>query len=283
MSKSYNKIRQDYHQYLKNKKIVQELFSFFSGINKLNDPIEIEEKNQNAKLKKVSLINCNDTIAPNKASRNEQKEGIERIWRINLEQSVGGFTTGEKTTEIALLILKKKEAEYKLYVIFIELKSTLKIKEAPKPKRDKKRSNSKLSSKNSRANLQSNSQKETPPKAGELRSIADKFKGSMNRMYMLLTLNNHKNSDMGFQNDKISIDFKGLVFYNTKLIDESKLENKRDRQMYRILKKEERLLSCDTILDAKDKITIAFIQNKEPKSEEIEIEFQEILEQLNII
>ncbi|MEM9542190.1 MAG: hypothetical protein AAGA60_22195 [Cyanobacteria bacterium P01_E01_bin.42] len=270
-SYKYEFVRNSFYDFLQDERdrIIEELFNYCSDLNDLARPIEIGEdknKGKTGKLQKVSIIDCQDVIDRNVLSDNNLKKGIERIWRINLEKEVKGsegFKTSAKTTEIALLILKKRRSsKYTLYVILIELKTQLTIKEFTESRR----------------------KKDKDEKAGQLRAIAEKFRCSINRMCMLLTLNNHKNPTRGFANDDISIEFKGVIFYNTSSIDESKIEkNSDDEKMYRILQRENNLLTLKTILDRKDKMEIRFFRNKNTKLESMSIEFQEILEQLNII
>ncbi|MBP0016452.1 MAG: hypothetical protein J7647_02710 [Cyanobacteria bacterium SBLK] len=266
--KNYDSIRQKFYKFLREQEIIIELCDFSNGCNDLNEPIEIEEKKNRNKNKKNTTKLQKVIIADRNCILDSQPD-IERIWRIELEKEIKGlegFKTEAKTTEIALLILKKRRTKegtrkYTLYIILIELKTTLTIKES----------------------LESRSRK-IKDKAGDLGSIANKFRCSMNRMYMLLTLNDHRNSNQGFQKDDIDIEFKGLIFYNTDSIDESKIEeNSYDRQMYKILKQEDNLLRFQTLLYPEDKIAIEFIKNQDSKPKSMSIEFQEILEKLNII
>ena len=124
----------------------------------LNEQIEVEEtKAKKSKLKKVCIENLDYS---------EPKSKVIKIWRVNLEKESAGISTKGKTTEIALLILQKypESSNYRLNVILIELKESIQPKETSKKTRD-----------------------------STLEEIEQKIRDSLNRIYMLLTLNNHKN------------------------------------------------------------------------------------------
>ncbi|ALB41771.1 MULTISPECIES: hypothetical protein [unclassified Anabaena] len=88
-----------------------------------NDQIEVEEKNSDAKLKKVSIEELNYS---------DDKSKVDRIWKINLEKEIFGISTKDKTPECAILVLQKYESSYKLNIILIELKSSISNKDLGK-------------------------------------------------------------------------------------------------------------------------------------------------------
>jgi hypothetical protein len=88
-----------------------------------NDQIEVEEKNSEAKLKKVSIEELNYS---------DDKSKVDRIWKINLEKEIFGISTKDKTPECAILVLQKYESSYKLNILLIELKSSISNKDLGK-------------------------------------------------------------------------------------------------------------------------------------------------------
>ncbi len=193
----------------------------------LNEQIEVEEtKAKKSKLKKVCIENLDYS---------DEKSKVIKIWRVNLEKEYYGISTVGKTTEIALLVLQQyfENSNYRLSIILIELKESLQPKETSKKTRD-----------------------------STLEEIEQKIRDSMNRMYMLLTLNNHSNSKKGYQNSTISIAFKAAIFYNR-----DEMKNKDDgTESYKILNnlKTNKLVTCSTILRQQDKSKIYFFP-KQPR------------------
>lgn len=187
--------------------------------------IGIKERNEKAKLKQVKITELN---YPN------EKFKIEKIWRINLEEEIFGISTRYKTTEVALLVLQKhlESNSYRLNIILIEMKSSLQLK------------------KNQLGEIKSSS----------IEDIHEKFRNTMNRMYMLLTLNNYGNPDKNYNLSSIYINFKGAIFYGRNEIKEADIRNDNEQTFYDILegKIEEKrnLLTCSTILSDNDKIKV---------------------------
>ena len=175
-SLSLSSIRNELHVFLEKEKIVREIQDNF---------VEILEKNTNASLKSVKITNL---YAPIIGDTNRA-----RIWRVDLEKLTNsknqGFSITGKTTEIALLILAKREVNLTLYVCLIELKSSL------RPDEKNKKTWSCLD------------------------DVADKFQSSINKICLLLTLNNHDNPLQGYAHQNINVIFKGLLFYNKDNID----------------------------------------------------------------
>jgi len=89
-----------------------------------NDQIEVEEKSDDAKLKKVSIEELNYS---------DDKSKVDRIWKINLEKEIEkeifGISAKNKTPECAILVLQKYESSYKLNILLIELKSSISNKD----------------------------------------------------------------------------------------------------------------------------------------------------------
>ena len=198
----------------------------------LNEQIEVEEtKAKKSKLKKVCIENLDYS---------DSKSKVIKIWRVNLEKEYYGISTIGKTTEIALLVLQYfLKGSYRLNIILIELKESLQPKE-------------------------------TNPKTrySTLQDIKEKIKHSMNRMYMLLTLNNHENLEKGYQNNTLYIQFKAAIFYNR-----NEIKNQEDANdatdLYEILNKPNinKLIGCSTILSDPDKISVEFFP-KQPSDAE---------------
>ena len=95
-SLSLSSIRNELHVFLEKEKIVREI---------QDDFVEILEKNTNASLKSVKITNLYDSIIGN--------TNRARIWRVDLEKLTNSenqvFSITGKTTEIALLVLAKRE------------------------------------------------------------------------------------------------------------------------------------------------------------------------------
>jgi hypothetical protein len=180
-SLSLSSIRNELHIFLEKEKIVREI---------QDDFVEILEKNTNASLKSVKITNLYDPIIGDTNSA--------RIWRVDLEELTNSKNQGSKnqrfsitgkTTEIALLVLTKRGVNLTLYVCLIELKSSL------RPDEKNKKTWSCLD------------------------DVADKFQSSINKICLLLTLNNYDNPLQGYANQNINVIFKGLLFYNKDNID----------------------------------------------------------------
>ncbi|MFM7367408.1 MAG: hypothetical protein ACKO2Z_06315, partial [Sphaerospermopsis kisseleviana] len=141
----------------------------------------------------------------------DAKFKVERIWKINLEKPIPGIATSSKTTECAVLVLKKYESSYRLNILLIELKSSIDNK--------------------------------------ELERISEKFSCAMSRVYMLLVLNNHLNPKQGYHEEEIYIDFKGILFYQT-FSERKKLEENKYSKFSEIITSDNKsgTLICQTIL-----------------------------------
>jgi hypothetical protein len=104
-------LRNELHGKLAEKQFIEEV---------TNDQIEVEEKNDDAKLKKVSIEELNYS---------DDKSKVDRIWKINLEKEIFGISTKDKTPECAILVLQKYESSYKLNILLVELKSSISNKD----------------------------------------------------------------------------------------------------------------------------------------------------------
>jgi len=213
-----------------------------------DDFVEILEKNDNASLKSVKITSLYTSKA--------------KIWRINLEKLTNnssknqGFSVTGKTTETALLVLTKRNVDLTLYICLIELKSSLR----PDEKHRKKWSC--------------------------LDDVAEKFQSSINKICLLLTLNNHDNPLQGYANQNIHVIFKGLLFYNKDNIDRTSpiLQQSSESLGANLLaildcQKQQSLstLSVTTMLDNINKIEIKFFKNPNEDADEIEVSIQDLL------
>jgi hypothetical protein len=81
-----------------------------------DDIIEISERNDKAKLKKIVI---------NELNYSDDKSTVIRIWKIDLEKDLLGIATSAKKTECAILVLQRYESSDRLNVFLIELKSSL--------------------------------------------------------------------------------------------------------------------------------------------------------------
>jgi hypothetical protein len=247
-SLSLSSIRNELHIFLEKEKIVREI---------QDDLVEILEENTNASLKSVKITNL---YAPIMSNTNKAK-----IWCINLEKLINsknkGFSFTGKTTETALLILIEEEANLKLYVCLIELKSSLR----PDEKNNKKWSC--------------------------LDDVADKFQSSINKICLLLTLNNHDNPLQGYTNQNIHVVFQGVLFYNKDNIDRNspiiqELAESLGTNLLAILDSQKNespsMLSVTTMLDNINKIEIKFFKNnyQDPNSYDTEDTIELMLEEL---
>lgn len=207
-SKSPFLLRNEFHKALAKEGIIEEILVDDEGC------IEVEEKSETAKLKKVEI---------NELNYSDRKSKVERIWRVNLEKEIPGISTGSKTTEVALLVLQKfSERNYKLNVILIELKSSL--------------------------------------QNSSLVEIKEKLRATTNRMYMLMSLNNHANPERGYDFATINLNLKAAIFYNKNNTQPDKIREEDEVEVYNILSKTTRsgLLFCSTLLNYDDKIEIKF-------------------------
>ncbi|WP_375559754.1 hypothetical protein ACE193_18775 [Bernardetia sp. OM2101] len=154
---------------------------------------------------------------------------IKAIWRVNLEQEIDGISTKNyfRTPEIALLILTHQEGHSTsiLHVVFIELKKS----------------------------LQDSKEEGRTYKQSTLKSCEEKFTAAMNRMYMLLSLNEH-NNDPNYS-VSIILNFKGVICY----INDNTTRND-NTQLYPILRLTARnnIIDCKTIFGDNDKMKVAF-------------------------
>ncbi|MBP0016115.1 MAG: hypothetical protein J7647_01005 [Cyanobacteria bacterium SBLK] len=168
---------------------------------------------------------------------NFDKFKVEKIWKINLEKDLQGISTSHKTPECAICILQKykneEEISYTLRILLIELKSSLDNE--------------------------------------ELKKIEDKFRYGMSRLYMLLVLNNHLNPIKGYNEEIITIDFRGILFFNNK----NRL-NVDDSKFYKILHtpSSQGKLIFTTLLRGKDQLNIKCFENI---NSEITIDLKDLL------
>ncbi len=197
MSKSNSKkeifsLRQEFHQALEKQGFIQEISPT------QDEYIEIQETNK-SDLKKV-VINYLQ-LSP-KNDKNISTE-VDKIWVINLEKELPGISASGKTPEKAILVLQRKVDDagkilnYHLQICLVELKASLQAKK---------------------------------DKESTLKQLAGKFQSGMNRIYMLLTLNNYANPQKNYQDTEIFVHFRGIIFYNRNEIKDSDIakENQRD-------------------------------------------------------
>ncbi len=227
-------VRNEFHSALAKEKLVEEILLVD------NEFIEIrEEREKTPSLKLVKITEL---------SYVDQKSKVEKIWRVNLEKQIPGISTSGKTTEVALLVLQKylESNTYRLNIILIELKSS----------------------------LQSRKTKSGKILSSSLEEIQEKFRDTMNRMYMLLTLNNHGNQNRSYSHASIHIDFKAGVFFNRNEIKEYDIEN--EQIFYDIFKGKKDLLTCSTILSDNDKIKVKFFSGMDARGN-ITIKMEDLL------
>ena len=251
MSKSNSKkeifsLRQEFHQALEKQGFIEEISPT------QDEYIEIQETKQ-TDLKKVVI---NHLQLSSKHDKNISTE-VDKIWVINLEKELPGISASGKTPEKAILVLQRKVDDggkilnYHLQICLIELKASLQAKK---------------------------------DKESTLKQIAGKFQSGMNRIYMLLTLNNHANPQKNYQNAKIFVQFRGIIFYNRNEISDIAKENERDYNssestLYKILSQstESNLLTLETLLEERDKIVVRFIQNSNQNQNYITIGLKNLL------
>ena len=173
-------------------------------------------------------------IQINQLNYEDSKSKVEKIWRVNLEKEIPGISTGSKTTEVAILVLQKfSEKNYTLNVILIELKSSL--------------------------------------QNSSLLEIKEKLRCTMNRMYMLMSLNNHANPNKGYDLTTINTNFKAAIFYKKNNIQVGKIIEPDEREVYDIFSKTtpSGSLFCSTLLNDEDKIEIKFFAKQNVALEEL--------------
>lgn len=221
-----------------------------------DESIEIEEKNSSKIKEKNSSPNLKK-VSIHKLNFKDKKSVIKAIWRVNLELLIPGISTQGKTVEVALMILQKFETgDYTLNVCLIEMKSSL------QPRKVKKKDGKDI--------IEPSSLKDII-EPSSLTEIKEKIVCSMNRMYMLMSLNNHQNRK-AYSGVNINIAFKGIIIFN----DINKLLSDDDSGLYKIListetTKKSRLLTVHTILGDSNKIEIKFFprENEQPPEHRI--------------
>ncbi len=253
MSKSNSKkeifsLRQEFHQALEKQGFIEEISP------SQDEYIEILETNK-SDLKKVVI---NHLKLSSKNDKNISTE-VDKIWVINLEKELPGISASGKTPEKAILVLQRKVDDagkilnYHLQICLVELKASLQAKK---------------------------------DKESTLKQLAGKFQSGMNRIYMLLTLNNYANPQKNYQDTEIFVHFRGIIFYNRNEIKDSDIakENQRDYNssestLYKILSQstESDLLTLETLLEERDKIVVRFIQNPNQTQNYITIGLEDLL------
>jgi succinate dehydrogenase flavin-adding protein (antitoxin of CptAB toxin-antitoxin module) len=253
MSKSNSKkeifsLRQEFHQALEKSGFIEEISLSQDAY------IEILETNK-SDLKKVVI---NHLKLSSKNDKNISTE-VDKIWVINLEKELPGISASGKTPEKAILVLQRKVNDagkilnYHLQICLVELKASLQAKKG---------------------------------KESTLKQLAGKFQSGMNRIYMLLTLNNYANPQKNYQDTEIFVHFRGIIFYNRNEIKDSDIakENQRDYNssestLYKILSQstESDLLTLETLLEERDKIVVRFIKNPNQNQNYVTIGLKELL------
>ncbi|MDJ0524913.1 MAG: hypothetical protein PX634_06210 [Microcystis sp. M53600_WE12] len=253
MSKSNSKkeifsLRQEFHQALEKQGFIEEISP------SQDEYIEILETNK-SDLKKVVI---NHLKLSSKNDKNISTE-VDKIWVINLEKELPGISASGKTPEKAILVLQRKVDDagkilnYHLQICLVELKASLQAKK---------------------------------DKESTLKQLAGKFQSGMNRIYMLLTLNNYANPQKNYQDTEIFVHFRGIIFYNRNEIKDSDIakENQRDYNssestLYKILSQstESDLLTLETLLEERDKIVVRFIKNPNQTQNYITIGLEDLL------
>lgn len=253
MSKSNSKkeifsLRQEFHQALEKQGFIEEISP------SQDEYIEILETNK-SDLKKVVI---NHLKLSSKNDKNISTE-VDKIWVINLEKELPGISASGKTPEKAILVLQRKVDDagkilnYHLQICLVELKASLQAKK---------------------------------DKESTLKQLAGKFQSGMNRIYMLLTLNNYANPQKNYQDTEIFVHFRGIIFYNRNEIKDSDIakENQRDYNssestLYKILSQstESDLLTLETLLEERDKIVVRFIKNPNQNQNYVTIGLKDLL------
>jgi hypothetical protein len=271
--KSLSSIRDDFHHFLEEKGLVTNgTKDHFIEILELNN--SKKEKNltsDNSSTKKINKRNkgsakdtdskdfFSDKVNLKKVTINKnktpEKYGVQNLWMVNLElmnnfnKNFPYFLLSGKTPEVALLILCREQNSeiYKLYVCLIEMKTNL-------------RQDARWSC---------------------LGDVEKKFEDGMSKIYFLLTLNNHHNPLKGYENQNITVIFRGLVFYNRDDIDRS-IQTQQDKRGAKLLKildepKASNKLAVTTVLKTEDKIEIKFFKNPNEDTDEMEVSLQELI------
>ncbi|NCQ98909.1 MAG: hypothetical protein GPJ11_05525 [Microcystis aeruginosa L211-101] len=253
MSKSNSKkeifsLRQEFHQALEKSGFIEEICL------SQDEYIEILETKK-SDLKKVVI---NHLQLSSKNDKNISTE-VDKIWVINLEKELPGISASGKTPEKAILVLQRKVDDagkilnYHLQICLVELKASLQAKK---------------------------------DKESTLKQLAGKFQSGMNRIYMLLTLNNYANPQKNYQDTEIFVHFRGIIFYNRNEIKDSDIakENQRDYNssestLYKILSQstESDLLTLETLLEERDKIVVRFIKNPNQNQNYVTIGLKDLL------
>jgi hypothetical protein len=274
--KSLSSIRDDFHHFLEEKGLVtNETERHFIEIlePKNNSKKESDSTSDNSFTKKIDRRSkrtakekdskdfSSDKINLKKLTINKnktpEKYGIQNVWMVNLElmnnfnKNFPYFLLSGKTPEVALLILcRERNGEiYKLYVCLIEMKSNLKQDE----------------------------------RWSCLGDVEKKFEDGMSKIYCLLTLNNHHNPLKGYENQNITLIFRGLIFYNRdhiiRPVQTQPDKNERGAKLLKILdeSKVSRKLTVTTVLETEDKIEIKFFKNRNEDTDEMEVSIQDLI------
>jgi len=173
MSDKKKLLRNELQTALKETGLIEEI-----DFNDDGSPIEIEgiNKEGNPKkglLQKICITNLNLLSST----------AVTKIWCVNLENDIPGISTSGKTTEVAFVVLQEKGSTGMLDIVLVELKTSLHFE----TKKDQKTKTGKI--------------------VDTFQQIEDKLKATMNRMYMLLTINNHDGKT-------IAVNFRGVICYN---------------------------------------------------------------------
>jgi len=253
MSKSNSKkeifsLRQEFHQALEKSGFIEEICLSQDAY------IEIQETNK-SDLKKVVINHLKLSFKNDKNISTE----VDKIWVINLEKELPGISASGKTPEKAILVLQRKVDDagkilnYHLQICLVKLKASLQAKK---------------------------------DKESTLKQLAGKFQSGMNRIYMLLTLNNYANPQKNYQDTEIFVQFRGIIFYNRNEIKDSDIAKENDRDynlsestLYKILSQstESDLLTLETLLEERDKIVVRFIKNPNQNQNYITIGLKDLL------
>ena len=119
-----------------------------------------------------------------------------------------------------------------------------------------------------------------------LDDVAEKFQSSVNKICLLLTLNNHDNPLQGYANKNIHVIFQGLLFYNKDNIDRNspiiqELAESLGTNLLAILDSQKNespsMLSVTTMLDNINKIEIKFLKNPNEDTDEMEVSIQDLI------
>ncbi len=147
------------------------------------------------------------------------RQTVTEVWVFDLEKEKRGYKTSGKTTECAILVFINGENEDEIMVLLPELKTSLTTNKT-------------------------------------LSHCEEKFKDTINRLYMLLLATNDREaSENDLKNTKIT--FKGFIFYQNDIINAT---TEAESELFRIKTNENAkgLATFATILNEKDKIEIKF-------------------------